>query len=601
MSSKILAGRYELIEKIGEGGMAVVYKGKDRLLNRYVAVKILRPEYTKDEQFIENFKRESQAAAGLSHPNIVGVYDVGKEGNIHFIVMELIEGKVLSQIIKEKGRLDYKEAISIIRQVASALSLAHSNQIIHRDVKPHNILITKTGVAKLADFGIAKAVSAATIVGGNNKVMGSVHYFSPEQARGAYVDERSDIYSLGIVLYEMLTGKVPFDGDNPVTIALMHINDPMPSILNEVSGVPPQLEKIIMKATEKYQSNRYKNVDEMIRDLNDIEFITNIMGNKAFESEVTELELKKEEQRLKQLQELEAEPVRKERKKKNNTNNKSDEPINKMTIFIIIGVVILAAVGIFGLGSMLGWFGEESDEMELPSFLGKTFEEAETEALELGLNLVKGEELYSPDQDEGKIMSQSPTEGSKVKEGQTITVNISKGKRDGIVPKLEDMDIDEAIEYAEYFGFKVNQTIVESYLPKNTVISQSPAAGSVAKNGTEIEVEVSDGKGKEMVKVPNLIGRTPDEASVILTEAGLKVGNVGYEETEDTAQNLIFWQEYKEGTEVEKNTAIGYLISKGEPPEGGGGSDYDMDLDVDPSGDSDDNDADSDSNSNAGE
>ena len=282
MSNKLLAGRYELIEKIGEGGMAVVYKGKDRLLNRYVAIKILRPEYTKDEQFIESFKRESQASARLSHPNIVGVYDVGKEGNIHFIVMELIDGKVLSEVIKEKGRIEYKEAISIIRQVASALSLAHKNQIIHRDIKPHNILITSTGVAKLADFGIAKAVSAATIVGGSSKIMGSVHYFSPEQARGAYVDERSDIYSLGVVLYEMLTGHVPFDGDNPVSIALMHINDPIPPLTKEVPAIPPQLEKIVNKATEKYQSNRYKDVDEMIRDLDDIEFITKVMGKDAF-------------------------------------------------------------------------------------------------------------------------------------------------------------------------------------------------------------------------------------------------------------------------------------------------------------------------------
>ena len=199
MSSKLLLGRYEILEKIGEGGMAIVYKAKDRLLNRYVAIKILRPEFTKDDQFIENFRKESQAAAGLSHPNIVNVYDVGKEGNINFIVMELIDGKPLSQLIEEKGKLNYKEAINITRQVASALSLAHKNQIIHRDVKPHNILITSSGTAKLADFGIARAVSRASIEEGNDKIMGSVHYFSPEQARGAYVDERSDIYSLGIV------------------------------------------------------------------------------------------------------------------------------------------------------------------------------------------------------------------------------------------------------------------------------------------------------------------------------------------------------------------------------------------------------------------
>ena len=286
MSSKLLLGRYEIIEKIGEGGMSVVYKAKDRLLNRYVAIKILRPEFIKDENFVENFRKESQAAAGLSHPNIVNVYDVGREGNIHFIVMELIDGKSLSQIIEEQGRLDYKDAINIAQQVASALSLAHKNQIIHRDVKPHNILITSSGIAKLADFGIARAVSKESIEEGNEKIMGSVHYFSPEQARGAYVDERSDIYSLGIVLFEMLTGKVPFDGDNPISIALMHVNDPIPSVTSIVKGIPPQLEKVIEKATNKYQSNRYKSADEMITDLDNIDFITKVMGSSIFAEQI---------------------------------------------------------------------------------------------------------------------------------------------------------------------------------------------------------------------------------------------------------------------------------------------------------------------------
>ena len=219
MSSRLLSGRYELLEKIGDGGMAVVYKGKDRLLNRFIAIKILRPEFTKDASFVENFKRESQAAAGLSHPNIVSVYDVGKEGNINYIVMELVEGKNLSTIIAEEAPLDYRRVIDLTKQVASALRIAHKNKIIHRDVKPHNIMVTSDGVAKLADFGIAKAVNDATL-STNSKVIGSVHYFSPEQARGNYVDERSDIYSLGIVMYEMLTGRVPFDGDNPVSVAL---------------------------------------------------------------------------------------------------------------------------------------------------------------------------------------------------------------------------------------------------------------------------------------------------------------------------------------------------------------------------------------------
>lgn len=573
MSNKLLAGRYELIEKIGEGGMAVVYKGKDRLLNRYVAIKILRPEYTKDEQFIESFKRESQASARLSHPNIVGVYDVGKEGNIHFIVMELIDGKVLSEVIKEKGRIEYKEAISIIRQVASALSLAHKNQIIHRDIKPHNILITSTGVAKLADFGIAKAVSAATIVGGSSKIMGSVHYFSPEQARGAYVDERSDIYSLGVVLYEMLTGHVPFDGDNPVSIALMHINDPIPPLTKEVPAIPPQLEKIVNKATEKYQSNRYKDVDEMIRDLDDIEFITKVMGKDAF---VVKPDVSDASEGGRKRKPEEAVTDRhKEHKEQPSSHGK-----NKLTMFIVIGAVIIAIVGIIGLGFMLGWFGG-SDEIEVPSFVGKTLEQAQSEAEAIGLAIQEGDLVFSPDQEEGLIASQNPVEGAKVTKGKVITVNISKGKKDGVVPKIEGMDYEEAKAYLESFGFKMGPGVtVESHLPKGVIVSQSIPYGTAAKSGTEINVEISDGKGKEMVKVPNLIGRTPDEANSLLSAAGLSTsGNVVYEEVADMAQNLIFWQGIAADTEVEKGTAVDYKVSKGTKPEGSGSGDPDLDID----------------------
>lgn len=576
MSNKLLAGRYELIEKIGEGGMAVVYKGKDRLLNRYVAIKILRPEYTKDEQFIESFKKESQASARLSHPNIVGVYDVGKEGNIHFIVMELIDGKVLSEVIKEKGRIEYKEAISIIRQVASALSLAHKNQIIHRDIKPHNILITSTGVAKLADFGIAKAVSAATIVGGSSKIMGSVHYFSPEQARGAYVDERSDIYSLGVVLYEMLTGHVPFDGDNPVSIALMHINDPIPPLTKEVPAIPPQLEKIVNKATEKYQSNRYKDVDEMIRDLDDIEFITKVMGKDAF---VVKPDVSDASEGGRKRKPEEAVTDR-HKEHKEHKEQPSSHGKNKMTMFIVIGAVIIAIVGIIGLGFMLGWFGG-SDEIEVPSFVGKTLEQAQSEAEAIGLTIQEGDLVFSPDQEEGLIASQNPVEGAKVTKGKVITVNISKGKKDGVVPKIEGMDYEEAKAYLESFGFKMGPGVtVESHLPKGVIVYQSIPYGTAAKSGTEINVEISDGKGKEMVKVPNLIGRTPDEANSLLSAAGLSTsGNVVYEEVADMAQNLIFWQGIAADTEVEKGTAVDYKVSKGTKPEGSGSGDPDLDID----------------------
>ena len=573
MSSRLLAGRYELIEKIGEGGMAIVYKAKCRLLNRYVAIKILRPEFTKDEQFVENFRRESQAAAGLSHPNIVSVYDVGQEGNIHFIVMELVEGKTLSELIEEKGRLDYKEAINITRQVASALSLAHKNQIVHRDIKPHNILITNTGVAKLADFGIAKAVSASTIIGGNNKVMGSVHYFSPEQARGAYVDERSDIYSLGIVLYEMLTGKVPFDGDNPISIALMHINDPMPPVSAEVPGIPPQLEKIIMKATDKYQTNRYRTADEMIEDLDNIEFITKVMGQKAFTIAGEE---EKEQPAVSVRPERERTHRKSEPAGNTEESDKTLERANKISTGFIIGAVaVLVIAGIIGLGALLGWFSGDSEEIKVPNFVGRTFEEAQALAQETGLEIARGEDVYSPDQEEGKITSQNPTADSVVSPGKLITVYVSKGKKDGVVPKIVGMDYKGASEYLKTFGFELGIVKIESStLPENVIIEQSVEEGSTASKGTKIDVTVSDGKGKETVKMPNLIGKTPDEANAIIDTEGLKLGDATYEETTTTAQNLIFWQQYPEGTELEKGTAVSYKVSKGEKPSGSGSEDF---------------------------
>lgn len=559
MSNKLLLGRYEIIEKIGEGGMAVVYKAKDRLLNRYVAIKILRPEFVKDEQFVENFRKESQAAAGLSHPNIVNVYDVGKEGNIHFIVMELIDGKPLSQVIDEKGRLDYKEAISIARQVASALSLAHKNQIIHRDVKPHNILITSTGTAKLADFGIARAVSKASIAEGSEKIMGSVHYFSPEQARGAYVDERSDIYSLGIVLYEMLTGKVPFDGDNPISIALMHINDPMPSVSSQVPGIPPQLEKVIEKATDKYQSNRYKTADEMIEDLDNIDFITKVMGSSIFESQLE----KKDEDISDAIKEAEDVKKREDEKK----------PVNKTKLFIIIASVIIVIAGIIGAGAMLGWFSGENDEVEVPDFKGMTLEEAQIEAEKYGLKVEEGDQVYSPDQEEGKITSQTPGKGAKVSKGKVITVNISLGKKDGVVPNIVGMDYKEAKAYLKDFGFELGMVVkVKSTKPEDTVITQSVEAGSTADKGTVIDVEVSDGKGKEMKEVPYLIGKDVDTAKSEIIAAGFKVGNIYYEESDEYPKNTITSQQYKSGEELEEGTAIDIVVSKGsssESEEGG--------------------------------
>ncbi len=561
MSNRLLKGRYELIEKIGEGGMAIVYKGKDRFLNRYVAIKILRPEFIKDEKFIENFRKESQAAAGLSHPNIVNVYDVGEEGNIHFIVMELIDGKSLSQVIEEEGRLDYKEAISITKQVASALSLAHSNQIIHRDVKPHNILITSSGTAKLADFGIAMAVSKESIAEGKEKIMGSVHYFSPEQARGAYVDERSDIYSLGIVLYEMLTGKVPFDGDNPISIALMHINDEIPPVSKEVAGIPPQLEKIIEKATDKYQTNRYASADEMIEDLDNIDFITKVMGSSVFA----------DKGESKKADDDDAESYyRAIEENRNSEVKKKKKPVNKTKIFIIAAAVVIVIAGVIGFGAMMGWFSGSSDEIKVPGFAGKTLEEAQAEAEELGLKIEEGDEVYSPDQEKGLITSQSPSAGSMVSEGRVITVNISLGKKDGVVPRIIDMDYKAAEEYLQSFGFELGIVkTVTSTKPEGVIVSQSIDAGTTADSGTKIDVEISDGKGKEMVQVPSVVGKDVDIAKSELDKAGFKISGISYEENASYQKNLVIritdesGKEVSAGSELEEGSNINIIVSKG--------------------------------------
>lgn len=552
MSSKLLLGRYEIVEKIGEGGMSVVYKAKDRLLNRYVAIKILRPEFIKDEQFIENFRKESQAAAGLSHSNIVNVYDVGREGNIHFIVMELIDGKSLSQVIEEKGRLEYTEAISIAKQVASALSVAHKNQIIHRDVKPHNILITSTGVAKLADFGIARAVSKESIAEGSEKIMGSVHYFSPEQARGLYVDERSDIYSLGIVLHEMLTGKVPFDGDNPISIALMHINNPIPSVNETVKGIPPQLEKIIEKATDKYQTNRYKTAEEMIEDLENIDFITKVMGSSIFAEEVEKKSTEKIEEHIDVV--------------RNSEFTERKKPVNKAKLFIVIASIIVILAGIFGLGTLMGWFGGEKNEIEVPDFKGMTLQAATQKAEELGLVIEEGEKVYSPDQEEGKITSQTPAFGSKVTDGKVVTVNVSLGKKDGVVPNIVGKDYKKAKKELEQYGFELGVVVkITSTKPEDTILTQSVKAGETADKGTVIDVEISDGKGKEMKTVPMLVGLDVDEAKSKIQSAGFKLGDILYEESMEYPKNVVTSQQYVADSELEEGSTINIVISKGEP------------------------------------
>ena len=565
--SKLLAGRYELIEKIGEGGMAVVYKAKDRLLNRYVAIKILRPEFTQDEQFLDSFKRESQAAAGLQHPNIVSIYDVGRTGNINFIVMELVDGRPLSDFIKENGHLDYKTTIDIAKQVASALAIAHKHQIIHRDVKPHNIMITSDGVAKLTDFGIARAVSNATMVADTSKIIGSVHYFSPEQARGAYVDERSDIYSLGIVMFEMLTGRVPFDGETPVEVALKHINEDVPSPAKLVPGIPPALDKVVLKATDKYQTERYKSADEMLEALKNVEFVTQMVGDRVFAGETDNKPRRDENlvapvmssRREDREQEMVIAPANPRKPKA-----KSDDKKKKKRA-IIIGVAAAAILALFGILFVSGVIGGGSKEVTVPDVKGMSYSEAKEVLEAKGLKIEKADEpIASQKIEKGKIVSQTPSKNSKVKKGRTVRVILSAGNTELKVPDLKGLSYKEAKTLLSEMGLQISKgdEVDSDSVAEGLIASQYPSAKTKVDKGDIITVNIS--KGKKDAVIPKLVGTTftsESDVSATLSKYGYKLGKVSYEESYETPGTIIK-QSPDAGTTAEKNTTVDIVISK---------------------------------------
>lgn len=572
MSTRILAGRYELIEKIGDGGMAVVYKARCRLLNRFVAIKILKPEFTKDLKFIESFRRESQSAASLSNPNIVNIYDVGKEGNIYYIVMELIEGQALSDIIKNEGPMEYRKAIDIVKQIALALSFAHKNHIIHRDVKPHNILITKEGTAKITDFGIAKAVNAGTIVGNGATIMGSVHYFSPEQARGGYVDEKSDIYSLGIVLYELITGRVPFDADNPVTVALMHMNEEMIPPSNFVPGLPKALEDIILKATDKYQINRFKTAKEMYDALNNMEKEILFSGTNYHSGAdrnatimLNSIKGSSEDTPDEHSKEGETGEMGKNRNKEVKTKKKIR--INKVKVAAVILALICAIPASHLILSAFESFGS-AKEVTVPYLQGMTVAQAQEELNKLNLKLEEGDEIYSSQFDAGEIVSQDPDAEMIVKEGFTITVNVSSGmEKAGTIPNVVNKTASDAKFVLESYGYVQGSVTPEnSDLPKDVIIRQSPEAGTEAGEGTSVNLWVSLGSAIEQVPMPSLLGKDIDTAKEELEKAGLKIDSVGYEMSVAYMTNTVMWQQYEPGEMVEKGSGVNLKISTGDQP-----------------------------------
>lgn len=518
---KVLGNRYEIVEKVGVGGMATVYKAKCRLLNRNVAIKVLKDEFANDSEFIKRFQVEAQSAASLSHPNIVSIYDVGNEDNLHYIVMELIEGKTLKEIINENGRLPWKEAANIASQIASGLMKAHSNHIVHRDIKPHNIIITKDGVAKVTDFGIAKAVSNSTINAFGSTV-GSVHYFSPEHARGGYTDEKSDIYSLGVVLYEMVTGKLPFDGNEPVSIALKHIQETPIEPIEINEEIPMGINNIIMKAMAKDISMRYQTASELHSDLEKIlrnpseptETVVRIRAQDEFPTQRIPIV------GVKNTNENKYDVKKEEEEKDMKKGITKTQAVVRLILIIILGIALFIGafkLGTFALSKLFG----ESKVVAVPMLVGNEQEEAKRKLEELGLKMEVRSSIES-DLPEGYVVKQYYSEGYELKEGATVEVTLSKGGKVVLVPDVTKSTVDAAKILIEQRGL-VFETVEEysNDIPSGDIIKQEPTVNEEVAAGATVKVYVSKGIESGLVVVPNVIGDKEDVAVKAIRDAKL--------------------------------------------------------------------------------
>ena len=556
LEGKLLGGRYEIIEKIGTGGMATVYKAKCLVLKRFVAVKVLRDEFTTDEEFIKRFNVEAQAVASLTHPNIVSVYDVGHEGNLYYIVMELVKGKTLKEIIVEDGALGWKWSVKIAMQIASALETAHRNNIVHRDIKPHNIIITEDGVAKVTDFGIAKAVSNSTITAFGTTI-GSVHYFSPEHARGGFTDARSDLYSLGVVMYEMVTGRVPFDSDTPVSVALKHMQEEPIEPIKIKSELPQSVNDIIMKAMRKDANERYQSATEMIKDLElalkhpEEQFVSAPIGGDFPTQKIS----------LDYAEKLQKQETRKKAGKLDKIKAYFEEhPVVKVLAIILACILVFSiAMGGTYLALSLG----KTKEVQIPNLQGLTKEEAEQKAKELKIKVEVSEEKYHLEIPEGQIIEQDPKyqDNYKIKEGSTIKIVISKGQEIVEMPKVVGKTRDEATSALKQIGLEVK--VEEEFsddVEKNYIIKQEIKEGEKIPAGTTVTIYSS--MGIEQIQVPDLSGKTESEAKSAISSAKLKWKSTDKTSDSSKPNGVVVNQSISSGSMVDKNTEITITVNE---------------------------------------
>jgi len=565
---KMLNNRYEILEKIGIGGMATVYKAKCYVLNRFVAVKILRDEFTTDSEFIKKFNSEAQSAASLTHPNIVSIHDVGNEDNLYYIVMELIQGKTLKEIITEDGILSWKWSVNIAIQIASALETAHKNNIIHRDIKPHNIIITEEGIAKVTDFGIAKAVSNSTITAFGTTI-GSVHYFSPEHARGGYTDAKSDLYSLGIVLYEMLTGKVPFDADTPVSVALKQVQEEPVDPMKYNSSIPISVNRIILKAMQKDPNIRYQSATEMLRDLTlalkkpneDFVVLTQRGADSPTQKIPTIFEIEMEKNNDRNA------PKMKDKEKPKGAIGKLKEFYKKhpfLKILSILGICAILFITAMA-GTMAALKGSRPNQEVLPNVVGYLLEDAEKELKDAGFKNVKINEEYSDEMEADYVISQLPNfrENFKINTTEEITLVVSKGSKIVTLPKrMVGKKLEEVKD--ELDKLEIRYEVIEENSEKieaGIVIAVDPDEGEDMSSATIVKLTVSIGSAIKDVTVPSVLGNPEEVAKQTLSGLELKV-SVVYEENPSKSDGLVTEQSVNAGTVVKEGDTITITVNK---------------------------------------
>lgn len=590
----IIGDRYEILEKVGSGGMADVFRAKCHRLNRYVAIKILKQDYSEDTKFVTKFRGEAQAIAGISHPNIVGIYDVGEENGMYYIVMELVDGITLKKYIEEKGKLSVKEAVGIALQIANGLEAAHSNHIIHRDIKPQNILIARDGTAKVTDFGIAKAASSNTITA---NAMGSVHYISPEQARGGYSDEKSDIYSLGVTMYEMLSGTLPFNGESAVAIALAHIQEEAVPLAALDATIPKGISNIVNKCMQKKTELRYSCVADLIADLKmflqDPSGDYGVIGN-LYKNDGTIFMSKDDVNTLRDASrkgmgpvEQKPEPQEPEEPEEPESNSDVDPKLEKALVFGSIGVaIIIGLVVLYMVGRVLGFWGSakpdsnsgsssttasetakpgsdtSGDEITLEDYANKIKDYVETDLSNYDITCTVTEEA-SDEIEKGYVIRTSPAAGSTVAKGGKVELIVSSGVEQVSIPDTTGDTITDAYQTLNDKGFKVKQgEDVYSSQAIGKVAYTKPAAGKKVDKGATITIYPSKGEETKYVKVPNLLGMTRSQAKSALEKAGLKYGS----ETKSyssTQKNRVCVQSVSSGNEVEEGSTVDVTLSLG--------------------------------------